>query len=157
MIMANEFRLGLLKDRADNIRPDLTKARRMLEKAEAEHRELTAEAKAFVDPILKESRDIADSRERTREEDATKEMLRREFDGITGPMFHCWSTMSVISPCHLRHQHLGHGGRHKQQPGHVRLSRRASPLLALPRQQNARDRFFSANGTVSGRICAPSR
>ncbi len=31
--MANEFRLGLLKDRADKIRPDLTKARKMLEKA----------------------------------------------------------------------------------------------------------------------------
>src|SRR6185369_1765925 len=34
--------------------------------------------------------------------------------GSTSVSFHCWSTMSVISPCHLRHQHLGHGGRHKQ-------------------------------------------
>ena len=32
--MANEFRMSLLKDRADEIRPDLTKARQTLEKAE---------------------------------------------------------------------------------------------------------------------------
>ncbi len=84
--MANEFRLGLLKDCADKIRPDLTKARQMLEKAEAEKRELTADEKVFVDPVIKEARDIADSRQRTHEEDATKELLRREFDGITGPI-----------------------------------------------------------------------
>ena len=37
--------------------------------------------------------------------------------GSTSVSFHRWSTMSVISPCHLRHQHLGHGGRHKQHQG----------------------------------------
>ena len=84
--MANEFRLGLLKDRADAIRDDLYKARKMLEKAEAEHRELTDEERAFVDPVIKEARDIADSRQRTREEDETKAMLRREFGDFTGPL-----------------------------------------------------------------------
>ena len=42
----NEFRMGLLKERADDIRPDLTKAREIIEKAEAENRDLTDEEKA---------------------------------------------------------------------------------------------------------------
>ena len=45
----NEFRMSLLKDRADKIRPDLTKARQILEKAADENREPTADEKAFVD------------------------------------------------------------------------------------------------------------
>ena len=57
----NEFRMGLLKDRAEKIRPDLTKARKILEQADTEHRDLTDEEKAFTEPVLKTARDIADN------------------------------------------------------------------------------------------------
>ena len=57
----NEFRMSLLKERAEKIRPDLTKARQMMEQAEAEKRDLTDEEKAFTEPTLKTARDIADS------------------------------------------------------------------------------------------------
>ena len=67
----NEFRMGLLKERTDAIRPDLTKARKMIEAAEAEHRDLTDEEKAFTEPVLKAARDVADSMAKTRDEDAT--------------------------------------------------------------------------------------
>jgi hypothetical protein len=61
----NEFRMSLLKERADKIRPDLTKARQMMEEAEAEKRDLTDEEKAFTEPTLKTARDIADSMAKT--------------------------------------------------------------------------------------------
>ena len=44
----NTFRMGLLKERAEKIRPDLTKARQILERAADEKREPTDEEKAFT-------------------------------------------------------------------------------------------------------------
>ncbi len=80
----NEFRMSLLKERADAIRPDLTKARKMIEAAEAEHRDLTDEEKAFTEPVLKSARDVADSMAKTRHEDATMKAIADEFGPITG-------------------------------------------------------------------------
>ena len=57
----NEFRMGLLKERADAIRPQLAKARQMAETAETERREMTDEEKAITEPVLKSARDIADA------------------------------------------------------------------------------------------------
>jgi hypothetical protein len=80
----NEFRMGLLKERADAIRPDLTKARKMIEAAEAEHRDLTDEEKAFTEPVLKSARDVADSMAKTRDEDATMKAINDEFADVMG-------------------------------------------------------------------------
>ena len=52
----NEFRMSLLKERAEKIHPDLTKARHMMEAAEHEKRDLTDEEKAFTEPVLKTAR-----------------------------------------------------------------------------------------------------
>jgi hypothetical protein len=46
----NEFRMGLLKDRAAAIRPDLDRAREITQKAENERRDLTPEEQAIVEP-----------------------------------------------------------------------------------------------------------
>ena len=82
----NEFRMSLLKERAEKIRPDLTKARQMMEEAEAEKRDLTDEEKAFTEPTLKTARDIADSMAKTRDEDATIKPIKGEFADVMGPM-----------------------------------------------------------------------
>ena len=82
----NEFRMSLLKERADAIRPDLTKARKMIEAAEAERRDLTDEEKAFTEPVLKSARDIADNMAKTRDDDATMKAINDEFAGVTGPL-----------------------------------------------------------------------
>src|SRR6478672_6322409 len=82
----NEFRMSLLKERAEKIRPDLTKARQMMEQAEAEKRDLTDEEKAFTEPTLKTARDIADSMAKTRDEDATIKAIKGEFADVMGPM-----------------------------------------------------------------------
>jgi hypothetical protein len=55
----NTFRHGLLKDRAAAIRPDLDRAREVIEKAETERRELTPEEKTATEPVLKEAKDVA--------------------------------------------------------------------------------------------------
>ncbi len=47
---------------------------------------MTDAEKAFVEPVIKEARDIADSRARTHAEDETKEMIYKEFGDITGPL-----------------------------------------------------------------------
>jgi hypothetical protein len=46
----NNFRMGLLKERAAEIRPDLDHAREIIQKAEGEKRDLTPEEKAIVGP-----------------------------------------------------------------------------------------------------------
>jgi hypothetical protein len=46
----NEFRMGLRKDRAAAIRPDLDRAREITQKAENERRDLTPEEQAIVEP-----------------------------------------------------------------------------------------------------------
>ena len=84
----NEFRMGLLKERADAIRPDLTKARKMIEAAEAEHRDLTDEEKAFTEPVLKSARDVADNMAKTRDEDAAMKAINDEFADVTGGLSH---------------------------------------------------------------------
>ena len=84
----NEFRMSLLKERADAIRPDLTKARKMIEAAEAEHRDLTDEEKAFTEPVLKSARDVADNMAKTRDEDAAMKAINDEFADVTGGLSH---------------------------------------------------------------------
>ena len=79
----NDFRMGLLKERADKIKPDLTRARKTVETAEAEHRELTPDERAFVDPVVKEAREIADGM-RVRDEDALMTSIAGEFGDVLG-------------------------------------------------------------------------
>ena len=83
-----EFRMSLLKERADAIHPDLTKARQMMDKAENEKRELTDAEKAFVEPTLKSARDIADNMARVRDEDATMKAINDEFGDVMGGLSH---------------------------------------------------------------------
>ena len=56
----------------------------MMEQAENEHRDLTDEEKAFIEPILKTARDIADSMAKTRDEDATMKAINDEFADVMG-------------------------------------------------------------------------
>jgi hypothetical protein len=81
----NTFRMGLLRERADAIRPELAKAREISEKAEAEHRDLTEQEKAFVEPTLKK-REIADGMRQVREDDATMTTIKNEFAGVMGDL-----------------------------------------------------------------------
>ena len=80
----NEFRMGLLKERAYAIRPQLAEARKTIELAEAEHRDLTDEEKAFTEPIIKTARDVADGMKRVRDEDALMTSIRNEFGDVMG-------------------------------------------------------------------------
>ena len=80
----NEFRMSLLKTRADAIRPDLAEARQTLEKAEREKREMTDEEQAFVEPILKSAREIADSMKAVRDEDTLMTTIKTEFGDVMG-------------------------------------------------------------------------
>jgi hypothetical protein len=82
----NTFRHGLLKERAEKIRPDLDRAREVIEKAEAEHRDLTPEEKTATEPVLKEAKDIAAGFRQLREEDATKDAINAEFADVMGPL-----------------------------------------------------------------------
>ena len=82
----NTFRHGLLKERAEKIRPDLDRAREVIEKAEAKHRDLTPEEKAATEPVLKEAKDIAAGFRALREQDATKEAINAEFADVMGPL-----------------------------------------------------------------------
>ena len=82
----NTFRMELLKDRAENIRPDLSKAREITEKAEAEKRELTDEERAFVDPVLKLAREIADGMAKLRDDDAMMSAINDTIGDIMGPL-----------------------------------------------------------------------
>ena len=54
----------------------MTKARRSIEQAEDERRELTDEEKVFTEPMLKTARDIADSMAKTRDEDAVMTTIK---------------------------------------------------------------------------------
>ncbi len=80
------FSHGLLKDRAATIRGDLDRARDVIEKAEAEKRDLTPEEKAATEPVLKEAKDIAAGFRQLREEDAAKEAIKAEFADVLGPL-----------------------------------------------------------------------
>ena len=80
----NTFRMELLKDRAEKIRPDLSKAREITEKAEAEKRELTDEERAFVDPVLKSAREIADGMAKLRDDDAMMSAINDTIGDIMG-------------------------------------------------------------------------
>ena len=60
----NEFRMGLLRERAEQIRPQLSEARQLAEKAEREGREMTTEERAIYDPVIKSAREIADGAQR---------------------------------------------------------------------------------------------
>ena len=82
----NEFRMSLLKERADKIRPDLTKARHMLEKAGEENREPTAEELAFTEPIIKAAKEIADGMAKLRDDDAMMSAINDQFAGVMGPL-----------------------------------------------------------------------
>jgi hypothetical protein len=82
----NNFRMGLLKERAEAIRPDLTKAREITEAAEREHRDLTDEEKAFTEPTIKTAREIADGMKQIRDEDAMMSPIKSEFGDVLGPL-----------------------------------------------------------------------
>ena len=82
----NEFRMSLLKERADAIRPDLTKAREITECAEREHRDFTDDEKAIVEPTLKTARDITDGMKACRDEAALMSTIRSEFGDVLGPL-----------------------------------------------------------------------
>ena len=60
----------------------------MIETAEAEHRDLTDEEKAFTEPILKSARDVADSMAKTRDEDAAMKAINDEFADVMGGLSH---------------------------------------------------------------------
>ena len=66
----NTFRMELLKDRAEKIRPDLSKAREITEKAEDAQREMTADEKAAVEPTLKTAREISEGMKKARDDAA---------------------------------------------------------------------------------------
>ena len=68
-----------------SIRPDLTKAREITEKANDEKRELTVEERAFVDPILKSAREIADGFKKVRDDAALMAAIE-EATGCGGGM-----------------------------------------------------------------------
>jgi hypothetical protein len=82
----NEFRMSLLKERADAIRPELAKAREVAEKAESENRDMTAEEKAIYDPVVKSAREIADGMKKVRDEDAMMTEISTEFGGVMGDL-----------------------------------------------------------------------
>ncbi len=82
----NTFRMEILKERADKIRPDLTKARKTIEEAEREGRDLTDAEKAFTEPVIKSAREIADGMAKVREDDAMMTAINEAVGGVTGPI-----------------------------------------------------------------------
>jgi HK97 family phage major capsid protein len=50
-----------LEERRQAIAPELAKARQIAEKAEAEHRDMTADERAVYDPIMAKGREVADA------------------------------------------------------------------------------------------------
>ena len=90
--------------------PDLTKAREISEAAEREHRDLTDEEKAIVEPTIKTAREIADNMAKTRDEDATMKAINDEFADVIGGLNHGELSLSASPGKSARLSFKGMGG-----------------------------------------------
>src|SRR5258705_12420590 len=71
-------------ERVAEIRPQLAKARELAEKADSEHREMTAEEKADYDEIMTKGRAVADAVAAHRHDQSVWEFARELSDSVTG-------------------------------------------------------------------------
>ena len=77
-------RLEALKERAAALRPDLSRATEILEKAHTENRELTAAERTFVDPVVEKSKDITAALRECHANEAQMAKAREEFGPLGG-------------------------------------------------------------------------
>ena len=78
--------MSVLKEQADTIRPELSEASKIAERAEAMGRDMTADEKAIYDPIVAKARQVADSMKKVRDDDATMTAIKSEFAGVIGEL-----------------------------------------------------------------------
>ena len=76
----------MLKSKAQELLPDLDRARDIIAKAELESRPMTTAEKATVDPILQRSKSITDALRRERDEATIMAVARGMADEIGGPI-----------------------------------------------------------------------
>ena len=75
------FRDEALKERIEQVRPKIAKARELAELAESENREMTAEEQKTFDEIMAEGRSVADAVKQKRHDDFVWNFARTEFGG----------------------------------------------------------------------------
>lgn len=73
-----------LEERRREIAPELVKARRIAEKAEAEHRDMTPEEREVYDPIMVKGREVADALAAHRHDQDVWAVARELSDNVTG-------------------------------------------------------------------------
>ncbi len=73
-----------LQERVAEIRPQLAKAREIVEIAEAEARGMTPDEQKDYDAIMARAGDVADGMKRVRDEDALMTSIRNEFGDVMG-------------------------------------------------------------------------
>ena len=77
-----------LQERVREIRPELSKARELVEKAASESRELTAEEQKVYDEIMAEGRSVADAVKQHRHDEEVYAFARELADEVGVPLSH---------------------------------------------------------------------